>query len=378
LTKEELLEKVLCCNRCGSCRGVPQDTVPNQAFSTQCPPGMTLFGAHEPAGLMYIARGLSLGNLQWNRDIATTLYSCTLCGYCQELCSRGYRHTPAISILEELRRVIPEDLKPKCLQKAAESLKIRSKHKLAILKEYGLPDLSEGGEADTILFVDNSIIANRQKLKEIGFVIQKSGKRIGYFCKDPLPPIDATLINGGYQDALEKLMEEIDDRLETHGVKGVICYNPESLSIFIRFSKSKAEFSSITRLYAEMLKKKPYKKLRLPAVTYQDPCHLGRYAREYRAPRQVITGLGLNLKEMWRSTGNSLCCGAGGGVLTNNPKLAKRYASNRWEEAKATGAKVMITSCPLCTINLKQSKPRDFRVMDITSLMARAYGYKEM
>ena len=376
MTKEELLEKVLCCNRCGSCRGVSQDTVPNQAFSTQCPPGMTLLGAHEPAGLLYSARGLALDNLQWDKDIASTLYSCTLCGYCEDLCSRGYRHTPAISILEELRRTIPESLKPKGLQKAAESIKIRSNHKLSILKEYGLPDLSEGGKADTILFVDNSIIANGAKLKEIGFIIQKSGKKVGYFCKDPLPPVDTTLINGGYQDVLKECMEEIDARLETHGVKRVICYNPESLSVVIRFSKSRAEFISITRLYAEMLKKKPHKKLKLPVVTYQDPCHLGRYAKEYRAPREVITSLGLKLKEMWRSGHNSLCCGAGGGVLASNPKLAKRYASNRWKEARATGAKVMVTACPFCTINLKQSKPKDFKVIDITSLMAKAYGYK--
>jgi len=46
VTKDELLDKVLSCNRCGSCRGVSQDTVPDQAFSTQCPSGMTLFGAY--------------------------------------------------------------------------------------------------------------------------------------------------------------------------------------------------------------------------------------------------------------------------------------------------------------------------------------------
>jgi len=337
---------------------------------------MTLLGADEPAGLMYTARGLALGVLQWDKDIANTLYSCTLCGYCQDLCSRGYRHTPAIPILEELRRVIPENLKPKSLQKAAQSIKIPANHKLGILKDYGLADLSEGGKADTILFPDNSIIANVNKLREIGFIIQKSVKKIGCFCKDPLPPVDTTLLNGGYQEVLEEYLEEIDARLEKHGVKRAICYNPESLSLLIRFSNSRAEFISITRLFAEMLKKRPPKKLKHPAVIYQDPCHLGRYAKEYVAPRQVITSLGLTLKEMWRSGYNSLCCGAGGGVLADNPKLAKRYATNRWEEARATGAKVMVTACPFCTINLRQNKPRDFKVIDITSLVAQSYGYK--
>ena len=337
---------------------------------------MTLFGAYEPAGIIYSARGLTLGALAWDKDIADTLYSCTLCGYCEDLCSRGYRHTPTIAILEELRRIIPDNLKPKNLTRVAKSITNTAGHKLGILKSCGLPDPAEGKKVDTILFADRSIIANSSKLKELGFLVQKSGKKIGCFSQDPLPPIDATLLNAGHQVLLEECMEEIDTQLETYGIKRVICYSPESLSVFIRFSNSRAEFISITQFYNQLLKKKPHKKLKLPAVTYQDPCHLGRYAKEYVAPRQVMAGLGLTLKEMWRSAENSLCCGAGGGVLLDKPKRAKQYASTRWKEAKATGAKVLVTACPFCTANLMQAKPKDCKVIDITSLMAQAYGYK--
>ena len=376
MTREELLEKALCCNRCGSCRGVSQDTVPHQEFSTQCPSGMTLFGAYEPSGLIYSAKGLALGALEWDKDIADTLYSCTLCGYCEDLCSRGYRHTPTISILEELRRSIPENLKPDNLTKAAKAITSTAGHKLDILKSFGIVDPSEGKKVDTILFADRSIIANQSKLKELGFLIQKSGKKIGCFMNDPLPPVDTTLLNAGYQEVLEDCMEEIDTRLETYDIKRVMFYSPESLSVLVRFSNSRAQLESITQFYTQLLKKKSHKKLKMPAVTYQDPCHLGRYAKEYVAPRQVIEELGLTLKEMWRSGYNSLCCGAGGGVLTDKPKLAKRYASNRWNEVKATGVKTIVTACPFCTINLNQSKPKGGKVIDITSLMAQAYGYK--
>ena len=249
-------------------------------------------------------------------------------------------------------------------------------NKLNILKSFGITDPGEGKKTDTILFADRSIIANQSKLKEIGFLIQKSGKKIGCFMNDPLPPVDTILMSAGNQDVLEECMEEIDTRLETHGIKQVICYSPESLSVLMRFSNSRAEFVSITQFYAQLLKKKAHKKIKMPAVTYQDPCHLGRYAKEYVAPRQVIAGLGLTLQEMWRSSDNSLCCGAGGGVLINKPKLAKQYASNRWNEAKATGVKTIVTACPFCTANLNQSKPKGGKVIDITSLMAQAYGYK--
>ncbi len=124
MTREELLDKALHCNRCGTCRGVTQDVIPDVAFALQCPCGSKFFGCYEPSGLMYMARGLAMGNLKWNEDLAKVLYACTMCGYCDDFCQRGYRHTPAIAILEELRRDIPQKLKPKALQKATDSLNI--------------------------------------------------------------------------------------------------------------------------------------------------------------------------------------------------------------------------------------------------------------
>ena len=377
MDKEELLKKVLCCIRCGTCRGVTQDAVPDTAFSTQCPCGMTFYGAYEPAGIIYIARGIAQGDLKWSKDLVKVLYACTLCGYCDDLCQRSIRYTPAVIIIEELRRIVPDELKPKGLKKAADTIKIPKNQKLAVLKQFGIHDASDGTKTDTVFFPDNSLLSNTPKLKEIGYILQKNARKIGCFISDPLPPVSAALINGGCQEELKSCIAEIDAKLTEHGVKWVVIYNPESLSVLKRFSRSGAEFISITRLYAGMLKRKKAKKIKLPTVTYQDPCHLGRYAKEYVAPREVIAALGLDFKEMWRSGENALCCGAGGGVLENNPALASTYVAHRWQEAKATGARVMITACPNCYVNLTRSRPKGFKVMDITSLVAQAHGYKE-
>ncbi len=374
MTKEQLLELALCCNRCGTCRGVVQDAVPDVAFSTQCPCGMTMHGAYEPSGLMYLARGIAQGDLSWNEDLAKVLYSCTMCGYCDDFCQRGYRHTPAITILEELRRIIPDKLKPAAIKKAADTVKIPRNHKLSVLSSYGVNDVGNK-KAATILFADNTIMSNASKLKELGYIIEKSGKKVSCFIEKPLPPVSAALLSGGCREQLDSAIAQIDEQLDSHGVKKVIVYNPESLSVLKRFSKSDAEFISIARFCADMLKSKKAKKSKLPAVTYQDPCHLGRYAKEYAAPREILKRLGIELKEMWRSGADSLCCGAGGGVNTNRPDLAKKYAANRWQEAKATGAAVMVTACPFCYANLNQGKPKNFKIVDITSLVAQAYGF---
>jgi len=324
---------------------------------------------------MYLARGIAQDDLKWSEDLARVLYSCTLCGYCEDLCQRGYRHTPAVTILEELRRIIPDELKPASIKKAAGTAKVPGNQKLDVLKQFGIIDMSTGRKADTVFFADNYLIANAPKLKEIGFILQKSGKKVGCFCSEPLPPLSADILNSGSQEELERCIDKVDEKIEDYGIKKIIVYNPESLSVLKRFCMTDAEFIPITSIYADMLRRKEFRKVKLPAVTYQDPCHLGRYAKEYAAPREVIARLGLNLKEMWRSGHNSLCCGAGGGVLLNDPSLAKKYASARWYEAKATGAKMMITACPYCHANMQRSKPKGFRVVDITTLVAKAYGY---
>jgi heterodisulfide reductase subunit D len=375
LTKEELLEKALCCNRCGTCRGVVQDEVPDIAFSTQCQPGMTLFGAHEPSGRMYLAKGLAQGDLKWNEDLAKILYTCTMCGYCDDFCQRGYRHTPANEILEELRATIPEKLKPKAIKNALSTLSIPKTTKLKVLEKYGVADVA--GKAATILFGDNTLLSNAAKLEEIGFIIKKSGKKVSCFISEPLPPVNAALVSGGFRKELAAAIAQIDAKLDAAGVKKVIVYNPESLSVLKSQSNSDAEFVSITRFCADLLKSKKIKikKVKLGKVTYQDPCHLGRYSKEYAAPREIMNKLGLDLIEMWRTRNNSLCCGAGGGVSMNRPDLAKQYAANRWLEAKATGAQTLLTACPFCSGNLRQGKPKNIAMMDITSLVAKALGY---
>jgi Fe-S oxidoreductase len=356
---------------------VTQEKIPDIAFATQCPCGMTFYGAYEPAGLIYCARGIAQGTLTWSKDLTRVLYACTLCGYCDDLCQRSIRYTPAIEIIEELRRLVPDDLKPRSLKKAADTVKIPKNHKLSILKRFGIQDVVTGSRTDTLFFPDNTLLFNISKLKEIGYILERNRRGVGCFIGDPLPPVSADLINGGCQKELDRCIAEIDKKLSVYGIKTVIVYNPESLSVLKRFSQSSATFISITRFFAGVLKKTKGKRVKLPPVTYQDPCHLGRYVKEYSAPREVMAALGLDVMEMWRSRENALCCGAGGGVMSTNPSLAGTYAEHRWHEARATGAQGMVTACPNCYANFTQSRPRGFKVVDLTSLVAEALGYRE-
>jgi heterodisulfide reductase subunit B len=68
------------------------------------------------------------------------------------------------------------------------------------------------------------------------------------------------------------------------------------------------------------------------------------------------------------------CCGAY--VSVESPESARRNASAIVENAKAAGAEMIITACPLCKYNLEKNGA-DIPVVYFTELLAEALGVKE-
>ncbi|MDO9097113.1 MAG: (Fe-S)-binding protein [Candidatus Methanoperedens sp.] len=111
-------------------------------------------------------------------------------------------------------------------------------------------------------------------------------------------------------------------------------------------------------------------------VTYHDPCRLGRHMGVYDAPRIALTANGVVVKEMEHSKENALCCGVSNFMNCNEQTKALRIA--RMDEAEATGAKTLITTCSKCLAHfncLKTEKDAvkkyDLDVVDLTVYLAR-------
>jgi heterodisulfide reductase subunit D len=91
-------------------------------------------------------------------------------------------------------------------------------------------------------------------------------------------------------------------------------------------------------------------------ITYHDPCHLGRLSGVYEQPRKILKAIPeLQLVEMDRIKDNTWCCGAGGGVKAGFKEFALWSATERINEVKATGSRILLTACPFCELNLKDS-----------------------
>lgn len=85
------------------------------------------------------------------------------------------------------------------------------------------------------------------------------------------------------------------------------------------------------------------------AVTYHDPCYLGRYNGVYAPPRRLLAGLGVRVVEMARNRATAHCCGAGGGRIwmEDVPGITERPAESRVREAAALrGVDTLVVGCP--------------------------------
>jgi fumarate reductase (CoM/CoB) subunit B len=86
-------------------------------------------------------------------------------------------------------------------------------------------------------------------------------------------------------------------------------------------------------------------------VTYHEPCHLGRGQGVVNEPIEILKMVpGI---EYIDDPYKNRCCGAGGGVRAGQRDLSMKIADTKREYILDTGAEIVTTECPFCTIQLK-------------------------
>jgi len=180
-------------------------------------------------------------------------------------------------------------------------------------------------------------------------------------------------LKAGYAEDFKKLAEKNLQVFKEHSVGRIVTHCPACFMIFKKYyPEALGEKWDIEVMHAtEVLNQKTRKSGNQKGiVTYHDPCHLGRQMGVYEAPREIIKSLGYEVKEMELNKNQSFCCGGGGGVQANELELANKIAKDRIKMAKKTGAKVLVTPCPLCYMHLKKnSEGEDIDVKELSHLM---------
>jgi len=179
-------------------------------------------------------------------------------------------------------------------------------------------------------------------------------------------------LKAGYLEDFKKLAEENLKIFKEHSVKKIISNCPACAMTFkIEYSKVLGkkwdiEVEHISETINSKLKSQN-SKLKNEKVTFHDPCHLGRGLGIFNEPREIIKKLGYEISEMELSKNESFCCGAGGGVKSNEPELANKIGKDRIEQAKKTGTKILCTNCPLCYLHLKENA-KEIEVKELIEL----------
>jgi len=91
-------------------------------------------------------------------------------------------------------------------------------------------------------------------------------------------------------------------------------------------------------------------------VTYHDPCKIGRHGGVFKEPREALTALGVDFREMESHGKTQYCCGGGGGVfmLSGSDELRRRTFDIKKRQVEDSGADSVVTSCDTCRMTFTQ------------------------
>ncbi len=185
------------------------------------------------------------------------------------------------------------------------------------------------------------------------------------------------VLNAGYEKDFKDLIKKNYEVFKAHSINRIITNCPACFYTLNKvypkyYPKWDIKIEYFTEVMLDAVKKgkiKFKKNNGKKRITYHDPCHLGRYSGIYDSPRKLLEIAGYEIIEIRDNKENSMCCGAGGGVGSNNKELSRKIGKKRIEQALETKVKVLSTTCPLCSKHLDFSSKNKINVKEFSELM---------
>lgn len=353
------------CYQCGTCTAICPVNVPVRS----------------------IMRGAQVGI----RDLAMSeaLWQCATCRQCEVACPRGVDITGVIHSLRRIsygERRAPAKLESALWRVYEEGTAWEGKKNDRAKWAEGL-NVKVGKPAKHLLYLDDAASFD-PRLQHIAQSLVKIFNATG---------VDFTILGDkekssgdevyqiGEDGFLEELAQSNMESFKGIGAEDIITVSPHSNGVFRdvypRYGSLPPVFH-YTEFLSGMLDK-DLLKLRHPddrdgmAVTYHDPCYLGRYGSVYEEPRKLLESIpGVELSEMDDNRANALCCGGGGGGMYVELE-GERPSHRRVSQAAESGASVMATACPFCVLNFEdgvKTVGADIKIRDVAEILAGLVG----
>ncbi|MHA1628671.1 MAG: (Fe-S)-binding protein [Candidatus Heimdallarchaeota archaeon] len=312
-----------------------------------------------------------------DKEYAKTIFTCTMCGRCVEICSS---ETQLTEIFKEERKESVEQF-PKLLtiaenveeEKNVYGLDNEMRTESWTMELYDdFPDIDdriyeEGKTAETIFFV-GCLMSYRSRHTNVLRAILKVLEYLGedyillggeeFCCGHPLDLIGKT-------NEANKLREHNTSIFTKIGAKTIITDCPGCLEALLEHHHidPSVRVLHVTEFFDEKIDSVP-NKLDI-TLKYHDPCELFRNDGVTEAPRSLMRKIGINIVEMEPS-----CCGGGGMLRVTDEKLANKIMEDRIIKEKLKEEDTcVVTCCPSC---LEQFEQNEITTSDIAEYLVKA------
>jgi Fe-S oxidoreductase/CheY-like chemotaxis protein len=106
-------------------------------------------------------------------------------------------------------------------------------------------------------------------------------------------------------------------------------------------------------------------------VTFHDSCNNARSCGLFEEPRELLRLVCEDFREMYPNRAENYCCTGGGGAMSMSEYTPRRLQSAKIkaEQLKATGAKIVVTSCHNCVDGLSDLIKHYKLNMEVTQLV---------
>jgi heterodisulfide reductase subunit D len=325
---------------------------------------------------------------EW-QEYSKTVFRCTLCGNCGEVCPVGIN-------LKELWISIRKDLVdcrhyPKKINMIRDNLKESrnvfdedNEERAEWVEDMRDPpdDLYIRDQAEVVYFtgctaayfpVAQKIPIALAEIYEAGGVDFTLMGEDEWCCGFPL-------LGAGLMDLFQEFADHNMEAVKERGAKRIVFACPSCFEMWKEhypYREHGIEILHSTQHLLELIGNKQIVPNNLPLkVTYHDPCDLGRGARMFDVPRDVIQSIpGIDFVELPDNRENCNCCGGGGNLEMVDAELSTKIAKRKIEEILDTGAEAVISACQQCVRTMTTYAKRNkipIEVMDITMLVRRA------
>jgi Fe-S oxidoreductase len=341
------------CTKCGKCHVV----CPANASGYPLSPRDLILDLRE------LAAHEGLGAKIGERVRPDTIWSCTQCMACVEICPVGIEHVPIINQLR--RRLVDQGELDPLLQAAFEAVyetgnsfgePKRKRPRWTRELGFEIKDIRRE-PAELLWFVGDyaSFDARNQRATQALARILRSGDTDFGILFDAEKTAGCDVRRAGEEGLWSELAEENVRTISGCEFERIFSSDPHTFhTLRNEYPQHGGTWTVLhhSQLLLELLESGrlvPTKQLG-HKVTYHDPCTLGRYNGVYEAPRQVLEALGCELVEMPRNRDNSFCCGAGGGRIWMKElksEGARRPSEQRIDEAVELGElDYFVVACP--------------------------------